>query len=268
MLLTRISNKDELSGLLNLLIANASRVLPEKTIYRRGTGKDIADEYDLQANSLAAFYDKFIEEADLSSWASSSVVYDCYKNFCKKINASPIRDREFFAYAKKHFRAVKAREKTPGGNIRILRGIELDEEKYNAFINSTIYGPSKDHLNEEEDQQVQVNHQKRILDLLKKNICCIENNPNIDGPAGSNGPDIVLDGFSLDQLDGSQIDSILKRCLAILQRLKNPITPFVLSIHADGLGAKVPPKRCSIWLKANGWSEATPSWVNNGNEGV
>ena len=277
-LLNKISDKDELSGLLNLLVANAKRVLPEKTIYRKGTGKDIAEEYDLQANSLAAFYDKFIEEADLDSWVSSSVIYDFYKEFCKLINASPIRDREFFAYSKKHFKAVKGREKTPSGNIRILRGIDFDEEKYRAFLNRNpavnnhdnngvnqnngpSNGPSKDHLNQIEDQQVQLNHQKKILDLLKRNILCIENKVVFDGPDGSNGPDIVLDGISLDQLDGAQIDGILKRCLAILQRLKNPITPFVMAIHAEGLGVKITPKQAKLWLADNGFVETKAGYI-------
>lgn len=260
-LLTKISKPEELSGLLNLLIVNAKRVLPDKTIYRRGSGKDIAEEYDLQANSLAAFYDKFVEEAELDCWVSSVALYDCYKNFCKKINASPIRDREFYAYAKKHFHAMKGREITPSGKIRILRGLDLDDEKYNAFINSTIYRPTKDHLNQDEDQQDQVDQQKRILELLKENIICIENNPEIDGPAGSPGPDSDFDGISVDQLDGLQVDGILKRCLAVRQRMKAIITPFIMATLAEGLGAKIKPSQCKIWLSDQGFKETKDGWL-------
>lgn len=269
-LLIKINRQEELSGLLNLLIANAPRVLPDKTIYRKGSGKDIAEEYDLQANSLAAFYDKFVEESE--SWVSSAALYDCYKNFCKIINASPIRDRDFYAYAKKHFHAVKGREPTPIGKIRVLYGIDLDEEKYKAFVNNRYNngvteenGPSirppKDHLNREEDQQDQVDHQNRILDLLKENIICRENNPEIDGPAGHPGPDNDFDGILVDQLDGLQVDSIMKRCLAVRQRMKAIITPFIMATLAEGLGMKITPSQCRIWLSDQGFKETKEGWL-------
>ncbi|MDD3906418.1 MAG: phage/plasmid primase, P4 family [Candidatus Omnitrophica bacterium] len=263
-LLNKMAQPGELSGLLNLLIANACRVLPQKKIHQRGSGQELAEEYDLQSNTIAAFYDKFIEEAGLASWISSTATYECYKDFCKKINASPVRDRDFFAYAKKHFRAIKGRETTPTGKIRVFYGLDFDDEKYKSFINRTIIGPSLDQQEQQQDQQDQQDHQKRILCLIEENILYKENKVVSAGLAGPVGPDNDFDGPEEVQnwtsMNGEQVDGILKRCLAIIERMKKEVTPFILSIHAEGLEANISPNQCESWMRAHDWVQEGGKW--------
>lgn len=267
-LLTKMIQPREISGLLNLLIANAPRVLDQKIIHQRGSGQELAEEYDLQSNSIAAFYDKFVEEADLGTWISSTATYDCYKEFCKLINASPVRDRDFFAYAKKQFRAIKGRETTPSGKIRVFYGLDFDDEKYKSFVNRTIIGPALDQQEQQQDQQDQQDQQKRILLLIEREIFYKENKVVSAGLAGPVGPDSVLagleDGPSETSMNGDQVDSVLKRCLAIVQRAKNEVTPFILSIHAEGLDADIPPKQCEAWMRAHDWTQEGGKWSHEG----
>jgi len=267
-LLSKITQPSELSGLLNLLIANACRVLPQKRIHRRGSGQDLSDEYDLQSNSVAAFYDKFVEEADDLFWVGSKELYESYKKFCKKINASPVRDRDFYNFARKHYKVRKGRrDEAVFGKIRVFYGIDINDELLSEFINTNIVPsirPSKDHLNQIEDHQDHIDHKKRILSLIEKNILYKGNKDVFDGPDGHPGPDSDFDGTEEDQpqtiMSGEQVDVILKRCLAIVQRMKVDVTPFVLAIHAEGLDAKIGPKQCESWLKVNGWKEKEGNW--------
>jgi P4 family phage/plasmid primase-like protien len=263
-LLTKIIKPTELSGLLNLLIANCKRVLPTKNIHQRGTGKELAEEYDLQSNSVAAFYDKFVEEADDLFWVGSADLYNSYKLFCKKINASPVRDREFYNFARKHYKVTKGRrDDKVFGKIRVFYGIDVNDDLLKEFlainiVPSTI--PPKDHQEQYQDHQDRQDQQKMILDLVKKEKSIIKNIAHFDGPAGSSGPVIDFDGTK-DQLDGKQVDATLQRCLAIMTRLKQDINPFILAIHAEGLEAKIGPKQCGLWLKENGYKEKENKWM-------
>lgn len=266
-LLNKMTRPSELSGLLNILIANAARVLPQKKIHRRGSGQDLSDEYDLQSNSVAAFYDKFVEEADDMYWIGSAELYNFYKKFCKKINASPVRDREFYNFARKHYKVRKGRrDDTILGKIRIFYGIDINDELFNSFINTTI-GPSIDHLNQYQDQQDHLYQEKVILDMINCNISYKENKDVFDGPDGIPGPDSDLDGIEDEptktSMDGDQVDKLLTRCLAVCKKVKSEITPFILSIRAEGLGATISPKQCEAWLKARGWKCAGETWIEN-----
>jgi hypothetical protein len=113
----------------------ARDVLPEKSIYRRTDGATLANEYDMQANSLPEFFDKF-GNFDSGLWVSKSLLYDNYKEFCKKINAVPKSQRELNKYAAKNLRLEEARRDVEGGGrIRIFWGLELDKEALDEFIN-------------------------------------------------------------------------------------------------------------------------------------
>jgi P4 family phage/plasmid primase-like protien len=260
-LLGKITSESELSGFLNILIANSGRVFPSRKIHRRGSGKELADEYDLQANTVAAFYDMFIEDGEYEDWVSTVGLYKDYQAFCKKINASPVQDRSFFAYGKKHFKVIKSRLDTASGKIRVFRGIELDDEKFKAFINKTTKGPSKDQQNPIQDQQYHQDQEKRILELIDNSIMYKGNMVNFDGPAGTAGPDSDSDGPMLECLDGPEVNAMLKRCLAVVERKKTDITPFILSIHAELLGMQIPPRQAEAWLKEAGWEEKDGKWI-------
>ncbi len=257
LILEKISLPKETSGLLNILIANGKRVFPGKKIHRRGTGKELAEEYDLQANSVAAFYDKFVEEADDMYNISTVELYGWYKKFCTKIKASPVRDRDFFGYARKHYHVRKGRQDVAGsGKIRVFYGIDINDESIRAFINTTK-GPSLDHQNQYQDHQDHIDQQNRILDLLNGNNLYKENKDVFDGPAGSPGPDSEIDGI----LAGTEMTSYIERALAVITKIKGKLTPFLIADRVRTLGAIVTPKQAAAWLIANGYEEQDGTWI-------
>lgn len=140
----KITSPKELSGLLNLLIMRAPDVLPECKIHRRADGKVLAFEYEMQANSIAEFFEQFCE-LDSSNWIAKTSLYEYYKAFCKKINAVPKSQTIFNRYAKKTFKLEEARKFIEGSFSRIYYGIGLDDIAFNEFLNQgdTDFLPEK-----------------------------------------------------------------------------------------------------------------------------
>ena len=133
-LLEKITTQEELSGLLNLLIMRAVDVIPGRKIHRRATGQNLAEEYDMQSNSVASFFDMFCE-FDNSLWCSKSQLYEKYRAFCQKINAVPVSAREFNKFAARGLKLEEKRKETPAGFIRIFWGINIMDDIFDDFTN-------------------------------------------------------------------------------------------------------------------------------------
>jgi phage/plasmid-associated DNA primase len=97
----------------------------------------LAYEYEMQANSLAEFFDKFCE-LDSSNWISKSALYDNYKEFCAQANAVPKSQTQFNKFATKSLRLEESRKSVDGAFIRIFWGVQLDNVAFNEFTNPEL----------------------------------------------------------------------------------------------------------------------------------
>lgn len=210
-LLRKMTSQQELSGLLNLLMLRARDVLPEKRIYRRTDGATLANEYDMQANSLQEFFDKFVD-FDSGLWITKSGLYEHYKDFCKHINAVPKSQRELNKYAIKNLRLEEARKDIEGaGRARIFWGIELDKEALDEFIN-----PDQDSTGKVPEISISrpglptLPSLKRIVDrIVYSNRGNIETQKNPVFPVNV-GPDSEIPGTNPTDKPGQNIEDELK----------------------------------------------------------
>lgn len=206
-LLSKITRPEELSGLLNLLIQIAPKIIESKIIYRRATGEQLAEEYDLKSSSAEVFWDRFCEPDDETD-TPSTWLYQKYKEFCKTVDSTPKRDRDFNDIGRKIHRVRKGRTKTPGGNIQAWKGLSFSDEEYNQFLCSWSFGPAKDHqgtsINKQQDQQDQQDQHKTLYGLEeekneslyirgKNSQSCWSPGPAIEIAGPSAGPDGILD---------------------------------------------------------------------------
>lgn len=143
-ILQKITDQQELSGLLNLLILRARDVLPEKKIYRRATGAMLADEYRMQSDSVAEFFEMFTEY-DPGLWVQKKVLYAKYQEFCAKINAVPKSKTAFNLYCTKTLRLEEKRQSVPdAGFVRVFWGIGINYTAFEEFYREdTNYLPNK-----------------------------------------------------------------------------------------------------------------------------
>jgi P4 family phage/plasmid primase-like protien len=134
-IIQKITSHGELSGLLNLLLLRARDVLPEKKIHRRADGKTMAAEYKMQSNPIEEFFEIFAE-FDPGSFAGKSMLYEKYLEFCKEINTVPQSSIMFNRYAIKGLKLEEKRKEEFGvGFIRVLWGIEFNEDAFTEFMN-------------------------------------------------------------------------------------------------------------------------------------
>lgn len=141
--LEKITRPEELSGLLNVLIEIAPKVIETRTIYRPSTGATIAEAYDMKAASGDVFWDKFVE-GDPGLSVSSKWLYQKYEAFCQIVGASPIIDRAFNDIGRK-LKYTKGRESTPAGRIQVWQNCDFNQDSWNEFLlEGTGSGPAPD----------------------------------------------------------------------------------------------------------------------------
>lgn len=139
-IIQKITSQSELSGLLNLLLLRARDVLPEKRIHRRADGKTMAAEYKMQANPVEEFFEMFAE-FDPGSHTGKALLYEKYLEFCKEINTVPQSSIVFNRYAIKGLKLEEKRKEEMGlGFIRVLWGLEFNEDAFTEFMNQGSTG--------------------------------------------------------------------------------------------------------------------------------
>ena len=169
-LLSKITSPSELSGLLNVLIRIAPKVIESRTIYRRATGAQLAEEYDLKSSSAEVFWDRFCEP-DEDTDTPSLWLYQKYVSFCKIIGTTPKRDRDFNAIGRKIHKVKKGRTDTPQGRVQAWRSMSFSDDQYNQFLCSWSFRPASDQQetskNQQQDQQDQQDQHKDVYGLEK-----------------------------------------------------------------------------------------------------
>lgn len=143
-ILEKITQPEELSGLLNVLIGIAPKAIETGTVHRVTSGEKIAEAYDMKAASGEIFWDRFVEEG-YELTVPSSWLYEKYKEFCELVGASPIRDRAFNDIGRR-LKYRKGRAYTDGGGrVQAWQKCGFNEDSWNEFLlDWTSTGPAED----------------------------------------------------------------------------------------------------------------------------
>ena len=143
-ILEKITKPPELSGLLNVLIEIAPKVIETGTVHRVTSGEKIAEAYDMKAASGEIFWDRFVEEG-YELTVASSWLYEKYKEFCELVGASPIRDRAFNDIGRRQkYRKGRAYADS-GGRVQAWQKCGFNEDSWNEFLlDWTSNGPTED----------------------------------------------------------------------------------------------------------------------------
>lgn len=152
-LFDKLTTKEELSGILNLIIECTIRISKTMTITRR-SGEEMFAEYNQQSNSVATFLEKFCDFNVIGSGQKDiffDSVYSAYENWCNMLVCDKVDTRRFGAAVKK-FCGGREAERVhfidgDGNNLkkRIYRGLTFDANRYQALSDHyrTIKGPLK-----------------------------------------------------------------------------------------------------------------------------
>jgi hypothetical protein len=159
--------------------------------------------------------------------------------------------------------------------VRGFRGIKFDLPLFTSFIdekkkeycngcNDDVTDSVTDRNDNRKDDVTVVTLWTQILSIWKEREEGFQNardenqtslqtqNPveNVVTDSGVNGPKSC----------NASVTNILERCLAIILRAKNPISPFTLAIHSEGLECPIKPKDCAEWLRSKGYVESEGKW--------
>jgi putative DNA primase/helicase len=109
-LLEKLITEEERSGLLNIIIAIAPRLIKTKKIGRYKSPEEMAGEYDRQSHSISGFVEEHCDITGIQDhFTPFKDLYDAYKKYCIKINTSPKSERALSTYLKKEIGLNKIR---------------------------------------------------------------------------------------------------------------------------------------------------------------
>jgi P4 family phage/plasmid primase-like protien len=252
-LLSKITIPSELSGLLNLLIRVAPKVIESKMIYRRATGEQLAEEYDLKSSSAEVFWDRFCEPDDDTD-TPSLWLYQKYEEFCKLVGTTPKRDRDFNDIGRKIHKVKKGRTDTPQGRVQAWKFISFSDEEYNQFLCSWSFRPASDQQgtskNKQQDQQDQQDQHKDVYCLEEEKKDIFYRGSKTSRSCWSGGPDIDYAGRPAGQDGQNDHQNLMVQTLSRMEKNGDAynIKTFELEWDLDeGEGAPI--------LKARGWEE-------------
>jgi hypothetical protein len=225
-------------------------------IYRRATGAQLAEEYDLKSSSAEVFWDRFCEPDDNTD-TPSLWLYQKYEEFCKLVGATAKRDRDFNDIGRKIHKVKKGRTDTPQGRVQSWKFISFSDEEYNKFLCSWSFRPASDQQetskNQQQDQQDQQDQHKDVYGLEKENKDIFYMGSKTTRSCWSAGPDSDSAGHPAG-LAGQLVrnDDVLQ-VLSEMERQGDAynVSAFELEWDLDeGEGAPL--------LEARGWEERSP----------
>jgi phage/plasmid-associated DNA primase len=178
----RLVSEENMSGILNLIIARAPEIIPTRKICRR---EDDYEDYEEDANSFNLFVDEFIDfnelcRSDLDYRIASSDLYDYFSRFVE-FGGSPMSQ---FSFSRKMGERNGQPSKTLEGKLggaayRGFKGLKFKVEKFNQYIatksanilNSNTTNYSLTGCNgEETDRVTSITSYGRIIENLKKEV--------------------------------------------------------------------------------------------------
>jgi putative DNA primase/helicase len=255
-LLSKITSPSELSGLLNVLIRIAPKVIESRMIYRRATGAQLAEEYDLKSSSAEVFWDRFCEPDDNTD-TPSLWLYQKYEEFCKLVGATAKRDRDFNDIGRKIHKVKKGRTDTPQGRVQSWKFISFSDEEYNKFLCSWSFRPASDQQEtskkQQQDQQDQQDQHKDVYGLEKENKDIFYMGSKTTRSCWSAGPDSDSAGHPAGHAGQLVRNDDVLQVLSEMERQGDAynVSAFELEWDLDeGEGAPL--------LEARGWEERSP----------
>ncbi len=252
-LLGKITSPEELSGLLNVLIRIAPKVIESKMIYRRASGDRLAEEYDLKSSSAEVFWDRFCEPDDDTD-TPSSWLYQKYKEFCELVDSTPKRDRDFNDIGRKIHRVKKGRTDTPQGRVQAWKCLSFSDEEYNQFLCSWSFRPASDQQEtskkQQQDQQYQQDQHNSLYGLEKEKKGSLYIRGKNSDLCWSGGPAIDYAGRHAGQDGQSDQQREMVQTLSEMERRGDSynVRNFELEFDLDeGEGAPI--------LEGRGWED-------------
>lgn len=131
-LLDKLTTKEEIEGIIKWGIDGAIRLLKNKEFTLNMTEQQIRKTWDLQANTLEMFCDKYVTLNE-----NSYIVFDEFKERLKKFN--PIKSyslSQIWYFLHKNFQIEKKRKKIKGKKTTVYIGIGWSDEKQDNKNNS------------------------------------------------------------------------------------------------------------------------------------
>ena len=155
---------EELSGLLNLIIARAPDVIDSGTVFRRVRGTEALEQYTAQARNMESFVEECCELNiyDTELRITPAELYGAYKKYCERWNVSAKTETTFGSYITKQ---TKKSSVTTNG-VRYRYCIDL-KESYETDSKNRLEqvrtGSEQDKRYQEQVEQVKSTFFKDIL---------------------------------------------------------------------------------------------------------
>lgn len=283
----KLTTPEELSGILNLIIARAKEIARDGLIHRR---EDDFEEYEKQCYSVSDFIDRFIEfkpeYRDSEDYQESGdYLYAKFEEYTKYIVGAKSSRKKFSRLIGNQNGETSRTITKLNMPIRGFRGLSFDEIGFKAFIAQK----TKDykHINYSNDSLTISNEKNRIQEndltiltiyrriLNDKNLCNIpiekekgkkivrivrdQQTNNSEAHDTSNDSNSSNDYIVKDK----DFSAVIKRAIGVLLHKRSLVTPFALAIQCELIEERVPPKVCRAWLEANGWREdGKNGWIS------
>jgi len=216
-LFEKLTTVDELSGILNLILARTPEIIKTGAITKR-SGADMFSEYQQQSSSIKTFLDMFCNYKSVSDKNQDTfldLIFEKYEEWCDLIVADKV-DGIRFGKAVKTFCNGAESERIHDGDKkrRIYHGLSFDLKRYQAHRDhyQTIKGPLKTvpsplgPLNDEYSttwESLVKKYGKEIDET--KNSSFFESMGLISIPKNANGDDIDFNGPE-NQFNGPDSD--------------------------------------------------------------
>jgi hypothetical protein len=279
-ILEKLTSDQELSGILNLVIARAKEIALDKKIHRKA---DSFARYEEQSYSVSDFLDKFVEfdsdnRYDPAYQVSSDDLFAYFEEYTKYMIGAKASRKKFSMLVGKENGEASRTVRILDMPVRGFRGLRFDDKEYESFIEkkkfeySPLCNYSNDPLticnegnnNNSNSNVTNVTIYHKLLESIGMNGLSLSVRASkttivttFVTKSGDSEKTIIPNESGIVS---AEMEDILKRSLSIMQHGRKPVTHCVLAIHCENLGMKIPTKTCAAWLKGRGWKEAAPGW--------
>ncbi len=134
-LLQKLTQQNELSGLLNIALRGLERLANRQEYSYEISSDEVADWYQKAANPIYAFVEDACE-ADSNAWISKDALYAAFLKYCDEHNIPHIGKESFGKALKnaKNIHVVFQRQGPRGAQIHGWQGIELKKQEIDVDV--------------------------------------------------------------------------------------------------------------------------------------